>query len=319
MISHFKEHEFLNKPNHHTVCSLHTCNPENESALRHRGLIPKDYPLITNDRIYVCNYGVVHECDELTCMNNTVCPISGLSDGFIPTYSSYDKHDSRTWEKNIKYKRKNITDDEVYEKAEFLVDTMLYSKEHRTKINEKWKKQQLNACKNEKNTSLKPNLPINLIQLAMIHSKYDGKTLPLELLDYDQQKITYYVNLIAQIYKKVQLYNPGEKICIESITLGLLYKMKQGIKMDDITVIPVDIFLVEHLPLMNDLPSCIDKRKFTKGEKWITMTIDKSRKAGDLFSLEEKHVDTLQVFMPTSRKKITTQTVSLYFFLLFPA
>jgi hypothetical protein len=296
-----RQYETLSYKTH--MCSDSICKPQNETTLKKRGLLSSTTPYVTNDRIFVCIYGTIHECTPNTCMNNNTCPISGLSDGVVIEYNSYDPNDSRTWNKE-KYKRKQISLTDVYEKAKDLIETLLYS-HHRTQINDKWKKQQLKLCNKEKNACINPHVPINLIQLAMIQCKYDCKTLPLEILERDEERINYYTYMVIQMYEKIQKYN-SDKLCIESVTLGVLYKMKQGFKIDSVIIIPIDIYLVEHLPQMNDLPKfSIDKRKFTKGEKWITYTIEQAQKSGknlQEIALDEKTIETVKVFKPTSRK-----------------
>ena len=298
--------KFELRPHINHICSHEYCKPENESSLKKRGLIPKETPMVTNDSVFVCIYGNIHECSEYTCMNNTICPISGLSDGHPSNYSSYNRKDPRTFIKDpIKHKRKRLTDDELYEKAENLVEIILYSN-CREKINEKFKRQQVKLCNKEKNAYTKEFYPVNLPQLAMVQCKYDSKTVPLEILKRDPQRIEYYTFMIVQMYKKINQYI-DDKLCIESITLGLLYKMKQGLKIDGIIIIPIDLYLVEHLPVMNDLPVFnIDKRKFTKGEQWINYSIEQARKQGvslQDIALEERHIEAVTVFKPTSRKK----------------
>lgn len=285
------------------ICSHNKCKPENESSMKKRGLLSINKPYVTNDRIFICMYGNIHECSIETCMNNDICPISGLSDGHVAEYSSYSRKDPRTFIKD-KYKRKRITKDDIYEKAEYIIDCILYSN-YRETINEKFRKQQTKLCNKEKNAYTKEEYPVNLVQLAMIQDKYNVKILPLEILERDQQRIDYYTYLVTQMYSKIQTYM-DDKISVEAITLGLLYKMKQGLKIDGITIIPIDIFLVENLPIMTDLPIFgMDKRNFTKGEKCITYMIDLAQKKGislHELALEERNIEIVKVFKPTSRK-----------------
>lgn len=276
------------------VCCPQVCNPENESTLKRRGRIPMTNSNITNDLLFICDYGVFHQCDPNVCMLNDVCIISGLSEGHIPEYKTYGPK-----------KRLHVNTENITEIIETLVVKILYS-DTRKKINEQWKRQQTKLCNKEKNQRIDDTLPVNLIALAMVQSEYDRKTLPLEILEYEQPRIDNYVQMITQVYEHVKRYQ-RDKICVESLTLGLLYKMKQGLKIDGVTIIPIDLYLVEHLPLMNNLPKFgIDKRKFTKGEKMINFFIEQARNSGvplETLAIREQNIENVIVFKPTSRRK----------------
>ena len=69
-----------------------------------------------------------------------------------------------------------------------------------------------------------------------------------------------------------------------------------------------DLFLLENLPLMNDLPKFgINKKHFTKGEKAIDAAINPAVKQSvplTEFALHEVKIDPIVVFKPVSRKCI---------------
>jgi hypothetical protein len=80
------------------------------------------------------------------------------------------------------------------------------------------------------------------------------------------------------MFQCIQKY-VGENLNLDAIALGTLYKMQQGIRLEETVILPVDRFLVDHLPLINDLPQFkLDKRKFTRGEKLISQMIDNVKK-----------------------------------------
>jgi hypothetical protein len=290
--------QYIKQLKGHKVCSREICCPENESALKTKGLIrSNDYK--TNDLLFLCNYGKFHECTKKRCLEGQICPISGLGD--LPVIEK----DNFFINENSKRARPTETDI-IYQEAETLIEKLLYSDE-REKINKQWKQHQQKLCNKEKNNAVDNDFPVNLIQLAMIESKYNKKELPLEILEYDPHRIAGYAQLALRLYENVSHY-VVDRMCIESLTLALLYKMKSGLKIDGITIIPIDLFLLENLPLMNDLPKFgINKKHFTKGEKAIDAAINQAVKQSvplTEFALHEVKIDPIVVFKPVSRKCI---------------
>jgi hypothetical protein len=53
--------------------------------------------------------------------------------------------------------------------------------------------------------------------------------------------------------------------------------MQQGISVDGSVLLPMDSFLLYHLPLINDLSTFkLDKRKYTKGENLVKLLTSKT-------------------------------------------
>lgn len=154
------------RPSH--VCSRAVCNPQNEEGA---GPLGRPAEAFTSN-VYLCKYGTIHVCSELSCGHyghspTQTCHISGIQYGNI--VKSYDKNDSRTYgsqqeidvsnrpfelqlgedgegivkrmvappavappKKHIHHKK--MSADEIKEQAEDLVKLLLYSK-HRSECN----------------------------------------------------------------------------------------------------------------------------------------------------------------------------------------
>ncbi len=261
-------------------------------------------------------------CCEDTCGFDEICPVSGMSFGIVHDYADYNPLDNRTWSKdwrpsNIisdahaeKILKKYIPSegpstvvpvvrinvDDAYSKIENLIEKLLYS-DHRKKINSDWFIMQKKKARREIDVYIAEckdkMVPVNLVKLKMIENsqEYDTTVPHLTILKRDQTTVTKYSNLAVQAFKNVQLYMK-EKACPEAIALAVLYKMQQGMKVNDVIMIPLDHFLVENLPVMNDLPKLrIDKRKYTHGERMLFDMFAAARKQGktdrDLAFVEE--------------------------------
>lgn len=287
-----RRRELLPKRIH--ICSHEFCQPENESALIRRGLLSERK---TQDDIFVCKYGEIHQCSFSDCMAEGYCPISGMSDGhhYVKEYVPPAMPKLMPGKKT-----------ETYTKMEMVVETILFSN-FRQKINEQWKRKQMKLCKKEKDSYIHENCadcPINLIGAMMIESVYRSQKPPLVVLEHDQVKIHYYTQVCQFIYQCIQRY-VGENLNLDAIALGTLYKMQQGIRVEETVILPVDRFLVDHLPLINDLPQFkVDKRKFTRGEKLISQMIDNVKKLKVPLSeiaLKLDRDETFSIFTPRPR------------------
>ena len=273
------------KPSIPHNCSIQFCDPLNATGLIKRGLMVSSshYP----DNLYICKYGQVHECLPATCMAAEVCPVSGASYGVIEEYDFYDPDDARTWAKpgapnNPTVKRTSAID--PYDRAFGMIDTILYST-HREHVHREWVTQQKKRAKKEKDhyagECRTTHVPVNLIKLLMIESHAGSNSSGgLSILKRDVDVISRYAGYAVQVYRNVQTY-VREKISIEAITLAVLYKMQQGMIVNDVTIIPLERFLLEHLPLINDLPKFkINKKLYTAGERLIFLMLENAHKQG---------------------------------------
>ncbi len=60
---------------------------------------------------------------------------------------------------------------------------------------------------------------------------------------------------------------PNAKINFDTLCLGMLYKMREGLKLKDCDVLPKDEFLNTNLPRLGDVESGFgfQRRRITKG------------------------------------------------------
>lgn len=273
----FKEHS----------CSLSACDPLNELGLMSRGILPRGPPTVA-DNLYVCKYGQTHQCLPEKCMALEVCPISGASYGIVQEYGYYDPDDSRTWSKPGAPAPGTSVIDEGVSKAErrveTLVETILYSK-HRERVRNDWNNNQRKRAKKEKDAYCaecdKRRVPINLIRLISIELSCEATSGNLHILKRDTAVIARYTGYVMQVYRNVQRYAQLENVSPEAVALGVLYRMQQGMVVNEVPIIPLDRFLVNNLPLTNDLPKFnIDKKQYTVGENLIFAMLEAARKQG---------------------------------------
>ena len=290
-------------------CYRELCDPQNETALRRRGLIHPSVPIMTNDDVFLCRYGDWHICSVDTCMNDEICHISGASMGIVQQYSSYDPNDARTYKDSPIHEKKN-KNPEVEDIMETMIETLLFSS-YRNTINEEWKNKKRKIGKKQKDNYVHEQchqLPINLVGLAMLETKTLSllETPPLTILNRDKETIRYYKYIVRQVYELVKTYSGDNKICVQSITIATLYKMQQSIVIDGVTILPVDEFLVKHLPLMNDLGRFkVDKRKYTRGERLIDQSIREATKnqvpLTDIAIVSKEEEEEEIIFKPSAR------------------
>lgn len=278
-------------------CSVAFCDPVNSVGLLRRGVVQEEK---FSDSVYICKYGQIHDCSVSNCGLEESCAVSGICKEYIEEYADYNKHDSRTWYKepeNVKVfgKRKKYNEADVRVRIEQIVETILYSS-NRQKINEEILANHSKKVKREKDTYIseccEKKIPVNLIKLMMIDSNNQTSNIHmLHILKKDPNVIARYVSIIIQIYKNAETYIE-DKISPEAIALGVLYKMQQGMIVNGVVLIPLEKFLVDNLPLMNDLGKLkIDKKKYTIGERLIFTMFENAKKKGktnqDLAVIEE--------------------------------
>ena len=288
---------------HAHMCQKNYCFPQTEQHILNTAK--------ANSSVFLCRVGQVHICDFDHCHCN-VCPISGACYGHGGGWSSYDPTDPRTWETQrtvveddfptffaleglapeepavlVKKRRTHHQNNtSVLKRAEQVVETLLYSQE-RNKINIEYTQRQKKACTREKDayvTQCKKckQLP-NMLVLDEINNRYKYDKPPLTIVKTDVERVAYYTDVISQVYQLVQRYTGGDaqKVCIASVAIATLYKMRQSFQLEEVTLLPRDQYLVDHLPGTNDLPRFnLDKKRFTAGEKLIEFAYDMAIKKG---------------------------------------
>lgn len=257
---------------HPHICRREYCDPQNEVNLAHRGLI--DTSSLTS-HIFICKYGQLHVCEPFTCMAEGVCPISGLVEHNFQEYSDYNRHNAKTWAAAPPQPKRHKIDEE---RIEYIIETLLYSDE-RVKICQDLQATTMKACRKEcsnyEKICAQNHVPLNMIVLGEIVSRYT-KPQPLEILQKDVARIEFYAGVVKHFLRLLP-----EKVNLDAVVIGVLYRMQQGIIIDNVEVLPLDPFLLHNLPLMNDIPRFgLDKKKFTAGQKALISLVEQTQKKG---------------------------------------
>lgn len=119
-----------------------------------------------------------------------------------------------------------------------------------------------------------------MTDIARLQGFYLSQTLPLIEYPRDEARKEYYAHVIYQVWQKILLYRKktygpdGEeafqKLDVETVAMGVLYTMRDGLQCMNVIVLPMDSFLLASLPLVSDL-SFFDKRKnrVTQGQRLL--------------------------------------------------
>lgn len=295
-------------------CSRSYCNPETLYHLTRKG----------DQTIFLCKFRQYHICDESHC-HCASCPISGICWG-TEMFSSYASDDFRTWNvgaeedddptvyimpgyepkvqnvANIPYQPEvfvsKLNRSDASAKVEQVIEKLLYSP-MRSTLNDEYYKQKDKVLNRERDAYISHCValqrPVNRIQLTMISDRHDSGQPPLHLLERDQSFISYLVNCVLQVCETVERYGrqAQSKVCVISITLGVLYTMRQGYALDGISLLPMIPLLRDHLPIMNHLSKFgLEKQKYTKGHQMIVYSYDVAlRKGVSIAELSLRPVD----------------------------
>lgn len=282
-------------------CNRNYCNPQSLFNLIRRG----------NDTVYLCKYRQYHICDQQHC-HCALCPISGVCWG-TQLYSSYASDDHRTWnvtadadeDPNVyimpgyehtgpspapvaqeqafvsKLNRMDASD-----KVEQVVEKLLYSHK-RVTINEEYYKQKDKALQRERDAYIvqcvRQGVPVNRVHLTMIADRHQSNQAPMAILERDSALVSHLVDSVLQVCEIVERYSQQtqSKICVTSIALGVLYTMRQGLVLENVTLIPMSPLLRDHLPIMNHLSKFgLEKQKYTKGHQLIVFAYDSAVRQG---------------------------------------
>jgi hypothetical protein len=119
-------------------------------------------------------------------------------------------------------------------------------------------------------------IPVNTIQVAMIEEQYNLPC-PIETSpEVDMVRLDRYIQMTAQLAEFI-----GPEACVESVCLGMLYKMRHGITIQGIEMIPLDPWLLKVLPPINDLIKLgIDKKRINRGERLILGMYETTERKG---------------------------------------
>lgn len=242
-----------------------------------------------------------------------------------------------------KIHHKVLSDDAVWQGASNMVKLLLYSNNRISRNKEAIDVYQQQARDSmatyTKERADEHQLPY-WTDLYRLKSHWSSQPLPLKEFVFNENLHDYYVNIICQVWKKVLKYyvKPGEKeyeedgvteippkVDLDTICLGVMYAMRQGIKHGDVILLPKDDFLLINLPIVTELPHFdIRRRCITDGDKILTETYENAIASDapiqdliiDVNYLPAKRAEVIlkeenakvtssgeKLFMPQSRKK----------------
>ncbi|MBX9635989.1 MAG: hypothetical protein K2Q45_00370 [Nitrosomonas sp.] len=290
------------------TCSHAYCNPQSEEHV-YRGDI-------LSSNVFLCKYGKVHVCTETACTlylhtANQTCPISGFQHATM--VSNYNKNNSRTWNLKLEHvylgvgkretepavvapdqrpqkKRRGTIphQEQLSNHASNIVNLLLFSNARIERNNEAVRIAQLEAEEARqthlKTRALQKQQPF-WTDVYRLTGHHLCKPLPLTIFERNNNLHDYYVNIILQVWERVQKFYvlPKDKVYdlngieivprldFTCICLGTMYIMRQGLRLNQHMLLPKDDFLLLNLPVGNELVFFkIEKSDINKGDKIIT-------------------------------------------------
>jgi len=289
-------------------CRPEVCNPESEEMLIAEQML--DPPVVLRD-FYVCRYMQSHYCTAQHCNAQEImtgaCRISGACYAPPGGYSSYDKNNPMTWHAAFRSneqraqstlpenrqnkqairaeaKRQKVKKGRVRTQITELVTRLLFSST-RKQVNEIHKQQQDRRIQRDIQTYIKAcdknREYVNLIYIAMLKTCTRTKHRDLVTFQYDEEIVRRYSNIVLRVQKLVKKYHTTI-FKVDTLTLGVLYEMRQGFMLNHTWLIPSDQFLCFNLPPINDLPHFrLKKKRVTLGQKMIELALKKAIGSGD--------------------------------------
>jgi len=181
----------------------------------------------------------------------------------------------------------------VRKRAKAIVTLLLHSK-HRVTINRRAQTEYDREAHHARETYLsacKDNGQFGFsVDIYRLMADKRSQPLPMVIFNYDETLLTYYVDVICQVWEMVLKYyvHPKHKqfdedgaeivpkIDVDSVCLGVLYDMRHGYKIGNTWVLPSDPFLMCNLPRINDLAvfENTKRSKYTKGQDILSTTYD---------------------------------------------
>jgi hypothetical protein len=313
----------------HHRCGSGTCNPQSEPDL-------VSNPMSSN--VYLCRFGTHHVCSQSSCRlysetREQTCPISGIQ--YEQLYSSYNKNDPKTWNaraeagllsagttgKKRAKKSKSPADvpiSQVKERSGVIVEKLLFSWE-RTLLNQKYQTKLAAEARKERELYVQERsecrqMP-HLVSLVTITAKaQSAHPPPMTIFEPNPLLVQHYIAIVAQVWRMLidNSYTSEPRMDIETVTLGTLYWMRTGLRIEeaDVVVLPKDDFLLHHLPALPDLSDFgYDRGRVTHGLRLIQQTcMETQHKSLDMSHLSLKFEDLPRPedavrFIPLKRKK----------------
>lgn len=174
----------------------------------------------------------------------------------------------------------------ILEKARDVIDLLLFSKSRRN-CNLDALYQFNQEAEKAKHTYIMKRMEHRqfpyLTDILRLKGYYLSQPLPLMEMERQQNVVEYYAHVILQVWDKVIFYaekpldDDGNEIApridFETVAVGTLYLMREGLQCNEVFVLPADQFLMSMLPLVRDMEYFnIKKRKITRGSILIENT-----------------------------------------------
>lgn len=287
------------EPHKEHVCYPHICHPMNEEELVRLGVYPTNERSPFNPYLYLCNHLQVHHCTDELCrhLEKGVCPISGLA---VETQSSFLRADKRThrvrdgFQSSIPSTPTTTTrgrgagDDEInpiQDQVSLIIETLLFSNTIRAQVNalnteELDKEYRGGKIRDYLNSCTINHQPVNRVFLRMIKDEWAWRRFQRELpiLDQPIDIVQHYTMLVMTFLGHIQ----HTRVSIQCVTLWILYRMRNGYRLDDVTIIPVDPYMARNLPPMKRLPLFgYPRNSITKGKSIIQHVLDQAKRRGE--------------------------------------
>lgn len=295
-------------------CTSQDCfrGSESEQSLVSRGILPGP-PISSN--VFVTRCRAIHLCSERSCSlwNNDptgTCPVSGIQYGQL--VSSYDRNNSRTWyaptllpesgsgsvapaetKPTASKKRalpQPLSQDKKWERASNLLKLLLWSSKRVTR--NKQVAGELRALADKMCADYvaeqreQGQLPY-WTELFVRRGYALSRTLPLQILEFDEEKHDYYAGILVQVWDRVaRFYVRGPRPLnvdavpqreFDCVALAALYMMRQSdYHREGVALLPHDDFLAAALPPATDLATYfgVQGQLITRGTKYIRQSFE---------------------------------------------
>lgn len=245
--------------------------------------------------VYVCNQGAVHVCSSATVCQlwqwdtqHGTCPISGIQYGGEAT-SDYARNDPRTWptaaapspRKGLGILAVNEAE-RIRDRASAMVKQLLYSNArvecNRLELTHNIARGREVQAAYDANQAAHGQ-PSYWTDRYRIMGRWGTLPLPFTIYVFDQVLHDYYVNIIVDVWAKVDRYyavdTPPLRADIDSISVAVLYYLRNGLRCQNARLLPKDDFILLNLPHVNQLHHfSIAKSSITQGEKIIERTFE---------------------------------------------
>jgi hypothetical protein len=258
--------------------------------------------------LYLCKQHLLHICSEQSCKlwrwdeQRQTCPISGIQYGNVT--SEYIKDDPRTWAGSKPHRTPKLgvaaaaeaASEHIRHRASAVVKHLLYSNA-RLECNRETRRANIERGNQVRalydSSQLAHGQPSYWTDRYRILGHWGTEPLPFTIYVFDQTLHDYYVNLIVQVWNKVDRYyvnalagvtaheTPSMRADIDCIAVAVLYCMRSGLKYQNVKLLPKDDFILLNLPHVNQLPFFgIAKSTITQGEKIIERAFEKAISLG---------------------------------------